>query len=666
MTTFLDRAQIGIDRGIPVIRVAARSKKALDNDWPNLATTDPEVIARWNEDTPAANCAFVAQAKIGGIWMLETDSIVPSQKYEEATGKKFTKTFTVQSREGRGHRYYRHNEASLAMGNIGQKEADGFSVRANNAYCLGPLSIHPTGAVYMTKLDGPIVEAEPEMIAWLVSQKKASAVSSSPSIAGPKIPLGGHDNYLTSLALKLRQMGADEEGIFYVLTDVVEKRFEGYGSDYQEMTRKHAHNTCKKFPAGDPTGGVTIGGKVAGQSQLEADEPEPFKLAKIEDTEVLGMPDSIIPDCRLGEIFRERLSCDFPIDYGWIALVHAAGVLVPPSPRSPLTVSDGDDLTNFYTALIGPVNSGKTQAANWARFALGITDHKPNYFRVKAGSAEGLFPSLQAKQLKGLLAEQVFVDVEELAYLFSKIAIEGSSYAPVLTSGFNQKNQTLIIKGGKEITLNCALSWMGGIVTENFESCFGAATTGGLYDRFMFGMCPTGFSFIHRPFEGSAETINPVPVVVDGSVYEVTRTWKKEHPELTREVEIAVRFAKVIKSFEGPSGGGILYGKDMEGAPLVFALEQSRIRKILKPNAGNNPDAKFANAIMSFLSRKTNRGEWVDMRAVKQNLNVFRENLGPNVMDRAINGLLRAGDIEQRSDTSRRNGKMYIRLAIES
>jgi hypothetical protein len=203
---------------------------------------------------------------------------------------------------------------------------------------------------------------------------------------------------------------------------------------------------------------------------------------------------------------------------------------------------------------------------------------------------------------------------------------------------------------------------MGGIVTDQFETCFGSATTGGLHDRFMFGMCPTGYSFLHRTFEGGAESVNPVPVSVDGSVFEVTRTWKKEHPELTREVELAVRFAKVIASFDGKS---VLHGKDMEVAPLVFALEQSRTRQILKPNAGNNPDAKFANAIMSFLKRKTQPGEWLDMRDVKKNLNVFRENLGPSVMQRAIDGLLRAKDIEMKTDTTRRNGKTFIRLAVD-
>jgi hypothetical protein len=662
MATFKDRAQIGIDRGIPVIRVAARAKNAYDKDWQNLATTDPEVIAKWDAETPAANCAFVAKAEIGGVWMLETDSIAPSQKYEAATGKKFTKTFTVQSREGRGHRYYRHNESSIAMGNIGQKEADGFSVRAKNAYCLGPLSVHPTGAVYMTKLDGPIVEAEPEMIAWLVSQKKASAVSSAPSIAGPKIPLGGHDNYLTALALKLRLIGAEEEGIFYVLNEVVEKRCEGYGADYQQMTRKHARNTCAKFPAGDPTGGVLVGGKSIGQSQVEVNEPEPLKLASIEDLEVVGMPESVIPeDSVLGRIFYDKLANLFPIDFGWVSLIHAAGVLVPVTPRGTVVTSN-DDLTNFYTALVGPTNCGKTTAWTHARLALGIHEETHNYINLKSGSAETLFENIQKGQHSGSFTDQLFIDVDELSHLFSKIGIEGASFAPVLTTGFYKKLQTMFMGKGKNISLNCAMSWIGGIVTEQFEECFGSATIGGLYDRFMFGLCPTGYTLAYEDFRCKPATVNPIPVTIDPSVYEIIKSWRKDHPELTREIELAVRFAKVIASFDQRP---VLYGKDMEGAPLVFAMEQSRIRKTLKPNAGDNPDARFANAIMSLLARKTKPGEWMDMRTVKLHLNVFRENLGPNVMERAINGLLRAGDIEFNSDKTRKNGKSFIRLAVE-
>lgn len=657
MASFKERAQIGIDRGIPVIRLKARSKEPYDKSWPELATTDPEVIAKWGAETPGCNCGFVAQAKPGSVWVLETDSATPAKRYEETTGKKFTKTFTVQSSKG-GHRYYRHNEASLAMGNIGQREADGFSVRASNAYCVGPLSVHPTGAVYMTKLDGPIVEADPEMIEWLVSQQKTAATSTPIGVLGPRIPRGQHDNYCRDLSRKLRGIGLEEESIFCALIEVIEKRFDDYGSDFQDMARKHARNVCKKFAPGDPSSGVLIGGKSPG-AQIEVTEPEPFKLASIEDVEVVGMPDAVVPDCRLGEIFYDKLSTLFPIDFGWISLVHAAGVLVPITSRSGVMVSSSDDLTNFYTALVGPTNCGKSTAWTHARLALGIHEGTKNYVDVKSSSAESLFTNIKEGQTGGKFTDQLFIDVDELSHLFKKAAIEGASFAPVLTSGFYKKYQTMFGAKGRKTELNCVMSWIGGIVADEFETCFGSATTGGLYDRFMFGLCPTGFQVQYRAFNGEPAKVKPVAVTIDPSVYEITSAWRKNHSGLTREIELAVRFAKVIASLDGRA---TLYGKDMEGAPYVFAMEQSRIRQILKPNAGDNPDAKFANAIMSLLERKTNNGEWLDLRTAKLHLKSFWKNLGPNVMDRAINGLLRGDDIEYREDKTRANGKKYIRL----
>src|SRR2546430_5797583 len=215
---------------------------------------------------------------------------------------------------------------------------------------------------------------------------------------------------------------------------------------------------------------------------------------------------------------------------------------------------------------------------------------------------------------------------------------------------------------GKTVELNCAMSWIGGIVTDEFENCFGSATTGGLYDRFMFGLCPTGYTVAYQDFVGQPAQVNPVPVTIDPSVHEATKVWRKEHPELTREVELAIRYAKVIASFDGRQ---TVYGKDMEGAPYSFAREQARIRKVLKPNAGENPDAKFANAIISLLKRTTKPGEWLDIRKMKNSLNIFRSNLGPSIMERALNALERGGDIERNTDKTRRNGKTHYRLVID-
>ena len=208
-TTFKDRAQIGIDRGIPVLPVAARQKfpPLGGPGWLDRLLTTQDQINTQSAETPAANCAFVAQAKIGGVWMLETDSNRLAKQYLQETGKKFTDTFTVRSING-GHRYYLHNDASISMGNIAQEEANGFSVRANNLYCLSPLSVHPSGGIYAISSDRPIVEAEPEMIAWIVSQKKAkkSITVGSPLAPAEKIPHGGINAYMLKVGGVLRNL----------------------------------------------------------------------------------------------------------------------------------------------------------------------------------------------------------------------------------------------------------------------------------------------------------------------------------------------------------------------------------------------------------------------------------------------------------------------------
>jgi Bifunctional DNA primase/polymerase, N-terminal len=641
MTTFKDRAQIGIERGIPVIRINARAKSPMDKGWPTLATLDPEIIANWEAETPGANSGFVAQAKPGGIWILETDSVKTAQKYEQDTGKKIEADFIVQSSKG-VHRYYLHNAASIAMGNIPQEEGDGFSVRANNEYCLGPLSVHPTGATYTTRFNGQIKEADPDLIAWLVSLRKQKPASTPTALApGEKIKHGGIHAYMLTQAGRLRAMGLPVD---LIETNLLYLTHEFCAGPIDDSKVKAMARSVGPYAPGTPSiGTTTIGGRLPGESVVEVSEPEEIKLASLQDVEVLGMPDDIVPDCRLGEIFRDRMSHLFPIDYGWLSLIHCAGVLVPPSPRNGLIASDSDDLTNLYTALVGPTGSGKSASWTYARQCLGINSETKNFYDVKAGSAETLFKKIQEEQRTGTFGDQLLLDVDEYSHLFKKIGIDGASFASILTSGFYKKIQNVLIGGGKDVSINCAISWIGGIVSEEFEDLFGSSTIGGLYDRFMFGVCPTEFRLAYQKFQGPAAIVNPVAVDIDPSVYEATAAWRKDHPEFSREQEIATRFAKISASFDGRR---TLYGKDMEGAPLQFAIEQNRIRSFLKPNPGDTPDAKIANAVISLLQRKTKPGEWMTLGQIKYGVNTFRMKLGPNVLERALNSLSRQEDIE--------------------
>ena len=162
MSFFEDIAIPLIARNLPVIPLRPRSKIALLNNWPELATTSIETIREWGERYPDANCAVVAEGKIGGNWILELDNPELTSRIESETGQALPKTFRVRSSPGRGHLFFKQTPASLAMNNITQNYVKGndFSVRVNREYVVGSGSWHPTsGRQYEVVSEHEIVEA---------------------------------------------------------------------------------------------------------------------------------------------------------------------------------------------------------------------------------------------------------------------------------------------------------------------------------------------------------------------------------------------------------------------------------------------------------------------------------------------------------------------------
>src|SRR6185312_13264172 len=100
-------------------------------------------------------------------------------------------------------------------------------------------------------------------------------------------------------------------------------------------------------------------------------------------------------------------------------------------------------------------------------------------------SAEGLVEKLQDAEPGAI--RLVFVD--ELAHLLAKAAIERSSFPYILNTAYYEDQQSGGTKG-KLFSVDCRLSLSGGVVEQLFGDSFGMATTGGLYDRFIFGLCP--------------------------------------------------------------------------------------------------------------------------------------------------------------------------------
>jgi hypothetical protein len=365
---------------------------------------------------------------------------------------------------------------------------------------------------------------------------------------------------------------------------------------------------------------------------------------------------------RLGEICQTRLN-RFPIAYAWPALISAAGTMVPFASPVSGGISIGDAMTNFFTGLIGPVHSGKSQAIAWANFVIGL--YPTMYSQVRAASSESLLKKLHSMHKKGELMKSLLVDLDEWQHLFSKANIEHSSFTSFLQSAFYRRAHNVIIGGGFDIELTCALTFIGGIVQDEFEECFGARSMGGLHDRFMFGLCPEGFNFLYRPFEGAPETINPISVRIDRDVWEMIDALRKSNTSIGREAEIAARVAHVCASFDGRP---VLHAKDCEKSVEAFIAEQIKIRDFLKPNDGLTNDAKCANALLDWLRRNASVMEIVPERKLRNGLRRTLSRLGPGALSYATanlarQGILAYGDIADAKPYNGRKPKGYQLLS---
>lgn len=332
------------------------------------------------------------------------------------------------------------------------------------------------------------------------------------------------------------------------------------------------------------------------------------------------MPADVL-DGRLGEICQARMS-GLPISYAWVSLVTVAGTMVPPSPHA---------RTNLFTCNAGPIGTGKSQAIERAVGTLGLA--KPQLENTLAGSFEGLSEKLDVAGDARLLSP------DELGHLLTKAKIDGASFPFVLNSAYYKDEFDVTAARGKKIHVHCRLGIIGGIVEDKFSSLFGAATSGGLYDRFLFGRCPSPYEFRFRPFEGPPENTQPCAVAIAGDIWELRDTWLKEiHGLSPRCAELTIRVATIAAAFSGRS---ILYAKHIEKSGRAFAEYQARMRAAFRPNPGENTDAQCAWDVRSYLAEHAG---WNPKRTVYRAVNAHRH--GPAAFERAISAMVAGGEID--------------------
>jgi hypothetical protein len=255
--------------------------------------------------------------------------------------------------------------------------------------------------------------------------------------------------------------------------------------------------------------------------------------------------------------------------------------------------------------------------------------------KAKFGSAEALI-----ERLDDVGSDAVrLIYPDELGHLLSKAAIERSSFPYVLNTGFYEDQQAGGSRG-HQFNFDCRLSIIGGVVEEIFGDAFGLATTGGLYDRFIFGLCPQPHQFLWRPFEGAAEPISPYAAVVNSDVWEARDQWVKDGIS-PRVAEHALRVAYICASVDAKP---TLRVADLAPA-LAFAKYQMRLRRVLSPNPGENTDARCAVAVRNWLSERAQEGSvWVRRRDLGRGINSAR--FGPGVFNRCLSNLVLNNEIE--------------------
>jgi hypothetical protein len=509
-TPFENRALPLISRGIPVFPLPPRSKAAKLSDWQNLASTDHLRIKEWSLQGPEDNCAAVAQACAGGFWFLDIDRPDFAKTIEEETGQKIPPTMMVRSQPGKGHFYFRQTPKSIEMGNAQAKDDQGelWSARVDNRYVVGPGSVHPaSGREYELIRDVEIVAAPDWLVEWCSAQRVAKpvVVSEQPSWvsaapgwvqklnpidgdfaavfdACPDIHEGGRNQTLASVGGKLHVLRWTDENVLYCLNVLNADRCSPSLPDREVDTI--AHSVCRyQVPLK-----VLIGGKVAGyaalaeqslltsiqrinpnlddsqlrqlvsQVKVYGQSAPPVEDEQVNASEMLSapsinyLPESCFTSTRLSDIYNNVFkSHEWPIELALPALATAASVTVPRMVKAAekslcVSLSGDDPLVNLYTALLAPINTGKSSVIEWAATAVGIYktgDVAPgdNYHEVKYGSAEQMIKSLGKKQ-ENFLNRNVLVNPDEWSHLLSKATIPDASFPKVLTTMFYKRQGT--------------------------------------------------------------------------------------------------------------------------------------------------------------------------------------------------------------------------------
>ncbi len=693
--TFLDRAKIALHYGIPVVPALPRQKATIIGS--KEATTDLSTIEKWNQDNPNYNSCLVAQEKIGGVWILDCDSREVKEQIEKETGKKLPDTFSVQSSSA-GHRYFRQNEESLKRlrnFSVHRGDKEFFSVRFDNMYCVGPLSVHPSGAIYKVVKDVEPVEAPSWLLDWLLAQGEETKLPVTASLDGPKIPRGSHDVELTRVAGKLRGAGMEEESITEALIEICEKRCENFGSDYREMCQKIAHSICK-HPAGDSSIPMVYHGPTQGIADMPSAQANGGNAMPVIDDQptVASEPYPEFPEMSgaLWNLAREMFP-ELPMSLKFMALVTNWGLV-----RSGLDIFAGQRnlQTRFYTCLITEPWRGKTAAMNEAHNYLLAIYPPVLLYADSVDSAPALVDDFEDLRKAHPSADRLLIllHADEMVELFEKAKTTaqsrntlGSAYLNLFESN-TVSNRARQANKGKRIQIeNAHFAILGGTTIEGYAQMWQKTGGGanGLMSRFIpigtnAGMMP---STLRESTADAAKYLRQIielsqkpkqTVYLEGEADRILSDWwmpyrkaNPPNPSVVRVLDIVKRMILVL-AVTNPSEDDLL------GDDNCIRVEPSLVRQAcafgdyiitmrdrLNPADSYSAVQSFENAIIGEFEKHPD--ETRTKPVIMSRLNVNRTPGGIGAFVKAWDNVIRHTDKVKQVGVSRKGEAVYQKNA---
>jgi len=661
--TFLERALLTTKKGCPVIRLRPRTKIAFDSDWPSLATTDPEVLKKWNSETPDANCASVAQARLDGFWFWEVDRPEVTARLESETGQKLPRTYRVRSSPGRGHFYFKQTAQSLAMSNISQGFVKGgdWSARVDSQYVVSANSVHPkTGEPYVVASSVEIIEAPEWFILWLQSQRIERKKIQKTAFDDGEIIVGARNTTLASIAGRMRQvLHATEEQLYDYLMNVNETRC---APPLEEGEIRQIAHSIGGYPVKDDT--VLIGGVPAGssasanpgqavsssQSAPPPAEPPEFKPLIYPKFPLWAIQDTSIYEGLCKPLCDENPSV-YP-EYLWLSAMLIMLNYLGTKVTIPLT----DSRWSLFAVMIGKpgetFKSGSFAQAKRYFESVGVCEEsgaraaQGKSVIWTAGSPEGLGLEMQRTQCKNAI---LFYD--ELETLVKKASIESSNLRGAILTIYEAGLFQNSIKSRKEAFSHGEGTYCASLIAccpdKKFAELWGrlGGRDTGLDDRAFFLMQPEKLVEpklikLVPTFEGAQETKRRIDKAIAQSKYEFEDATGIEH--ITGRA--GVRAQKFALGFAVDKGVDLIDGDCCERAAAIIEYE-----KAVKAYFGNFESGSKEGQIQMTIMHKLRQNNGVmTKRELKREMKPLK--YGLYLWGNAYGNLLKHGWIREEGD----------------